>query len=257
MTLNGTKYTYETNAQGDIVGLLDSSNNEVLTYNYCPSTCRSMCLGKLISIGGTLASTVGAENPMRYRGYYYDTETGLYYLQSRYYNPDWGRFISQDEAQYHEGMTGAAANLYAYGANNPVMMSDPTGHSTIDTVLNILSFIMIFVTFVIPAKVPVIIFNLSVGAWYFGWSIYYLYYDSSHYSGKTRNIHLAIDSISLIMSILNIVAGCIGINMRILKSLGLVCEGTVLSITCDFLSGMFGLPWSAASAGCAAANFNF
>jgi RHS repeat-associated protein len=128
MTLNGTKYTYETNAQGDIVGLLDSSNNEVLTYNYCPSTCRSMCLGKLISIGGTLASTVGAENPMRYRGYYYDTETGLYYLQSRYYNPDWGRFISQDEAQYHEGMTGAAANLYAYGDNNCVNMIDPTGH---------------------------------------------------------------------------------------------------------------------------------
>jgi RHS repeat-associated protein len=87
-----------------------------------------MCLGKIISIGSSLASTVGVENPMRYRGYYYDTETGLYYLQSRYYNPDWGRFISQDEAQYHEGMTGAAANLYAYGNNNPVMNVDPDGH---------------------------------------------------------------------------------------------------------------------------------
>jgi len=82
----------------------------------------------LISIGGSLASTVGAENPFRYRGYYYDTETGLYYLQSRYYDSEIGRFISKDGESYHTGQIGAAANLYAYADNNPVMYIDPSGH---------------------------------------------------------------------------------------------------------------------------------
>jgi len=122
MTLNGTKYYYEKNAQGDITGLIDISNNEVVSYMYDS-------WGKLRNIGGSLASTVGAKNSMRYRGYYYDTDTGLYYLQSRYYNPDWGRFISKDDAKYHQGVTSAAANLWAYCDNNPVMMSDTNGHA--------------------------------------------------------------------------------------------------------------------------------
>lgn len=121
MTINGTKYAYETNAQGDVTGLVDSSNNEVVTYAYDS-------WGKLLRIGGSLANTVGAENHMCYRGYYYDTETGLYYLQSRYYNPELERFISKDDTSYHVGQTGAAANLYVYGNNNPVMSYDPTGH---------------------------------------------------------------------------------------------------------------------------------
>lgn len=120
MTLNGTKYTYEKNAQGDITGLIDSTNKEVVTYSYDS-------WGKLLNIGGTLASTVGAINPLRYRGYYYDTETGMYYLQSRYYNPVIGRFISKDDQNYHENETDIDANLYAYADNNPVMNIDPSG----------------------------------------------------------------------------------------------------------------------------------
>jgi RHS repeat-associated protein len=157
MALNGTKYTYETNAQGDVTGLLDSNGNEVVNYTYDT-------WGNLLNIGGTLASTVGAENPMRYRGYYYDTETGLYYLQSRYYNPDWGRFISQDEAQYHEGMTGAAANLYAYCGNNPVMMSDPTGHIAqiiVQVVIGITASAVVYVAYLI---------GRYWGDWYKHWS---------------------------------------------------------------------------------------
>lgn len=121
MTLNGTKYTYEKNAQGDITGLIDSNGNEVVTYSYDS-------WGKLLNIGGTLASTVGTINPLRYRGYYYDSEAGMYYLQSRYYNPEIGRFISKDDQSYHEDMTGAAANLYAYCNNNPVMNVDTDGN---------------------------------------------------------------------------------------------------------------------------------
>ena len=122
--LNGTVYYYVLNLQGDVIALVDSTGAEVVTYTYDS-------WGKLIDIGGTLSGTVGVLNHLRYRGYFYDTETGLYYLQSRYYNPELGRFISGDDPIYHEGETGAAANLYVYCNNNPVNMADPTGHFAI------------------------------------------------------------------------------------------------------------------------------
>lgn len=123
LTLNGTKYTYETNVQGDVTGLSDSNGNEVVSYEYDS-------WGKALNIGGSLVSTVGTLNPFRYRGYYYDSETGLYYLQSRYYNPDIGRFISKDDTNDHMGLAGVSANLSAYADNNPVMNIDPNGHFT-------------------------------------------------------------------------------------------------------------------------------
>ena len=65
-------------------------------------------------------------NPFRYRGYYYDIETGLYYLNSRYYNPEWGRFLNADACLY-SSMLGF--NLFAYCENNPVNYIDPYGES--------------------------------------------------------------------------------------------------------------------------------
>ncbi len=117
--LNGTSYYYVYNGQGDVIGILDSSGNRVVTYTYDS-------WGSPLSVTGSLASTVGQKNPIRYRGYYYDTETGLYYLQSRYYDPVVGRFLNAD------GLLGAngdlmSYNLYAYCSNNPVNLSDPTG----------------------------------------------------------------------------------------------------------------------------------
>ena len=64
----------------------------------------------------------------RYRGYYYDTETGFYYLQSRYYNPTWGRFINADNYINANGDL-IGFNMFAYCSNNPVMYADITGHS--------------------------------------------------------------------------------------------------------------------------------
>jgi len=124
MTLNGTVYYYEKNNQGDVIGLVDSNANEKVTYSYDS-------YGKILSVGGTLANTVGVLNPFRYRGYYYDNETGMYYLQSRYYNPELSRFISADDPSYHQDYSSpASTNLYAYASNNPVMYTDADGHST-------------------------------------------------------------------------------------------------------------------------------
>jgi RHS repeat-associated protein len=119
MNLNGTEYYYVRNAQGDITGLIDNAGNLVVSYTYDT-------WGKLISTTGSLAGTVGVKNPYRYRGYRYDNETGLYYLQSRYYNPDWGRFVNAD------GLTGLNGkllghNMFAYCVNNPVNNYDPSG----------------------------------------------------------------------------------------------------------------------------------
>ena len=79
------------------------------------------------SNGEDIESGIGVLNPFRYRGYYYDTETELYYLQTRYYDPEVGRFISRDSIEYADPETINGLNLYAYCGNNPVMGYDPTG----------------------------------------------------------------------------------------------------------------------------------
>ena len=82
--------------------------------------------GVLLSTTGSMASTLGVHNPLRYRGYVYDNETALYYLQSRYYDPDVGRFINADAfASTGQGILGN--NMFAYCLNNPVNMIDPNG----------------------------------------------------------------------------------------------------------------------------------
>ena len=70
---------------------------------------------------------IGKLNPFRYRGYYYDTEFGLYYLQSRYYDPELGRFISADDVSYIDTESAYGLNLYAYCNDNSVMGYDPSG----------------------------------------------------------------------------------------------------------------------------------
>lgn len=70
---------------------------------------------------------IGILNPFRYRSYFYDEETGLYYLKTRYYDPETGRFITIDGIEYLDPETINGLNLYAYCGNNPVMNVDPTG----------------------------------------------------------------------------------------------------------------------------------
>ena len=116
MKYNGKVYYYVLNAQGDVVRIVDGSRNVVASYSYDP-------WGKLLSSSGTLANV----NPLRYRGYYYDSETGFYYLQSRYYDPEIGRFINADSYASTDATGLLSTNMFAYCENNPVMRVDPTG----------------------------------------------------------------------------------------------------------------------------------
>lgn len=113
---NVTGY-YMTTQQGDITRIEDVNGNVLATYEYD-------AWGKLISSSGSLATI----NPLRYRGYYYDAETGFYYLQSRYYDPVVSRFINADRyASTGDGLLGY--NMFAYCSNNPVNYSDPSGEA--------------------------------------------------------------------------------------------------------------------------------
>ena len=120
---NGTQYYYLKNAQGDVLGIVNSSGALVVSYTYD-------AWGNVLSTTGSMATTLGALNPLRYRGYVYDTETELYYLQSRYYDPSIGRFIAAD-AFISTGQGNLGTNMYAYCNNNPVNFADPTGTSAV------------------------------------------------------------------------------------------------------------------------------
>ena len=115
MLIDGTPFYYVTNAQGDVIRLVNANGITVASYQYDP-------YGNTISETGALA----AVNPLRYRGYYFDYESGLYYLQSRYYDPEIGRFINADTfASTGQGFVGN--NMFAYCNNSPILLRDSTG----------------------------------------------------------------------------------------------------------------------------------
>ena len=124
VTYNGTTYYYATNLQGDVTAILNSSGTAVVSYTYD-------AWGRPLTTTGDLASTLGTHNPLRYRGYVYDTETGLYYLQSRYYNPEISRFSGPDIVYDTDaGLQGY--DLFVYCGNNPVNRIDISGADSTD-----------------------------------------------------------------------------------------------------------------------------
>ena len=119
-------YTYRKNIFGDIIGIYDANNTCVAKYVY-----DAWGNHKVLNPDGTenTSSTfIGNVNPIRYRGYYYDVETGLYYCNSRYYSPELCRLISPDSFDYLDPESIHGLNLYAYCYNNPINNYDPTGH---------------------------------------------------------------------------------------------------------------------------------
>ena len=168
---NGTAtpvtYYYVLNLQGDVVGLLNSSGTLVANYSY-------NAWGEILSVtnanGVAITSNthIANLNPLRYRGYYYDTETGFYYLQSRYYDPVTHRFINADSyASTGQGFIGT--NMFAYCLNNPVNFIDFSGFAVgeivaaitgicIETVIEVICYIVIiyFVAIIVTEIVETI-----------------------------------------------------------------------------------------------------
>ena len=122
-------YYYLVNAQGDVSAILDSGGKIAASYDY---DAWGNC-----TVYDSSDAAIGDLNPLRYRGYYYDAETGFYYLQSRYYDPAICRFINAD-GLFTDGFIGA--NLFAYCANNPVNTVDPTGNFAITATVALITF---------------------------------------------------------------------------------------------------------------------
>lgn len=124
-----TEYFYVKNVQGDVLNVINASGAVQASYTYD-------AWGNVLTSSGTLANI----NPIRYRGYYYDSETGFYYVSSRYYDPEVGRFISPDTTDVLTatpiGLTDK--NLYAYCDNNPVIRVDHGGQFW-ETIFDVIS----------------------------------------------------------------------------------------------------------------------
>ena len=125
ISYNGTRYAFRKNLQGDVIAILDTNSNVVARYTYD-------AWGNILSItdgdGNAVTSSlhIANVNPIRYRGYYYDTETGWYYLNSRYYDPSVKRFINADSL-LDTNTEILGYNLFLYCENNPVALTDPSG----------------------------------------------------------------------------------------------------------------------------------
>ena len=104
ITYGGENYYFRKNFRNDVLAILNASGEVVVEYSYDP-------WGNILAVTGSLASTLGADNPFRYRGYYYDTESCFYYLNSRYYDAKVCRFVNAD-CIISPGLTGT--NLFAY-----------------------------------------------------------------------------------------------------------------------------------------------
>ena len=178
-------YYYEKNLQGDIVGLFDGGfwiGQRICTYTYDAwgnATVTMHLLYDYIIPEHEAAATL---NPFRYRSYFYDTQTGFYYLNSRYYHPEWGRFLNADGVLNAQGSL-YGYNLFAYCFNNPVNMEDGNGNwpqwiknlvkwsasnifkPTLDAIQNIASKIDLTCSkgFNISGTPSVVIFNLQAG----------------------------------------------------------------------------------------------
>ncbi len=157
---NGTQYFYMTNQMGDIIAITESNGNIIAQYVYDE-------WGKLLNVytvneDNAEQFEVANANPLRYRGYYYDSETGYYYLQSRYYDASIYRFINADIpeiAQLSKGIP-AGTNLYTYCNNNPINNVDNNGKVIATVVIKALAKMLLGI---LAQYVSDIIYNICAG----------------------------------------------------------------------------------------------
>ena len=124
ISFNGNTFYYVVNGQGDITGIVDSTGKVQLRYYYDAWGVSTSVYSDDATYGLTLATI----NPLRYRGYVFDRELGMYYLHSRYYIPQIARFLNADGlVSTGQGILGN--NMFAYCGNNPVIFADYSGAS--------------------------------------------------------------------------------------------------------------------------------
>ena len=122
---NYATYYYILNVQGDVIGLLNANGAIAAKYTYDP--WGKVTVQSSNGTANTSSAFIGNINPLRYRGYYYDNDTGLYYLQSRYYDPAIGRFINADAFASTDTKDLLGTNMFAYCENNPINNHDSSG----------------------------------------------------------------------------------------------------------------------------------
>ena len=154
--VNGTNSYYHyvtTNSQGDVLGIYSASDDLKASYEYDT-------WGNCTIVSDTSGINIATVNPIRYRGYYYDNDLGLYYLQSRYYDSTIGRFINADGYVTTNTTEPLTYNMFAYCGNNPVMYSDPSGYSgVLSTILVVLGYLV--VDAIVTAIITNYVINLS------------------------------------------------------------------------------------------------
>lgn len=128
---NSEKYLYIRDQLQNIIGITDINGKIVVKYSYD-------AWGALKNIEDTSSSGIGKLNPFRFKGYYYDNESSMYYCKTRYYVPQWGRWLSPDSIEYLNPESINKLNLYTYANNNPVIYYDPDGHMALLCALLIL-----------------------------------------------------------------------------------------------------------------------
>ena len=122
---------------GDVVSITDTNDTELVQYEYDPW---GKCIVAFPMQNDDSVTKLADLNPIRYRGYYFDSETGYYYLQSRYYDPDICRFINADLPQLAKAQKNIAIgiNVFAYCSNNPINISDITGKGPVQSILSVI-----------------------------------------------------------------------------------------------------------------------
>lgn len=224
-TCGEATYGFARNLQGDVIAMVDMEGNIVMEYSYDPWGNIEYHLNDNIDTEEE-ALMITALCPLTYRGYNYDFTTGLYYLQSRYYNPEWGRFLNCDDTAILLATQGEThnANLFAYCANNPVNRVDYSGYyaSSLDS-SNVTFYISAFVvcfTYYDAIKTDVdcnlssddryenskkgairVDLTYSVGGYSFSDAIFdlYSYYSADNYSKNLKeNVFYAMASIATV-----------------------------------------------------------
>ena len=125
---NINDYYFLRNLQGDVIAIYDTNGAKVVSYSYD-------AYGNCTIDSSTTNYDLAHANPIRYRGYYYDEDSKLYYLNARYYSPEFRRFISPDDTAYLDPENVNGLNLYCYCNNDPVNYTDPSGHIDISTLI--------------------------------------------------------------------------------------------------------------------------